>query len=94
MLVPDRACLGVDHADRIVVVVGDDERAAVGGDVHPAGVGLHVDADAAVPRAAGGARRIVAEGNRRRRSEAVAALRIHVHRVVIAAGGVECVPVG
>src|SRR3981081_4212358 len=52
VLVADGSCCGVDHADRIVVVVGHDKRLAVGGNAHAAGVRLDTETDAlaAVPQ--------------------------------------------
>ena len=93
MLVADGACCSVDDADRIVVVVGDDQRRAIGGDAKAAGVGLNAEADAFVARAADRAGREVAERNRRRRREAAAAPRVDVDRIVVAAGGIERVAV-
>ena len=84
----------VDDTDRVVVVVGDDERPAVAGDVHAAGIGLHTEPDAPVAGAARRTGRIVSKGNRCGQAEAVARLRVDVHRVVIAAGRVETGAIG
>src|SRR5204862_4479446 len=45
VLVTDRAVRRVDDADRIVVVVRNDERTSIARDAETGGVGAHVDAD-------------------------------------------------
>src|SRR4030095_8107536 len=92
-LVADAAGAGVDHADRVVVVVSDNQRLAVGGEAQAAGVGLYVNADAFVAGTAGGARGDVSQSNGRGSREAVAALGVDVHRVVTAARGIERVAI-
>ena len=94
VLVADDPRRRIDDADRVVVVVGDDQRRAVGGDIHAAGVGLHADADAPVAGVAGGAGREVAQSNGRCCRESGRRLRVDVHRIVVAACGVERVAIG
>ncbi len=88
MLIADRAGRGVDHADRVVVVVGNDQGLAVGGDIEAAGVGLHSKTDALV-----GVGTAVAQGDHPGRGEGAAALDIDIDRVIVAAGGVERIAV-
>ncbi len=80
VLVPDRAARRVNHADRVVVVVGDHQRGAVSGDAEAAGVGADAHAHSPV-------RMAQADGADAR--PGAAGLRVDVHGIVPAAGGVE-----
>jgi hypothetical protein len=84
VLVPDGAGRGVDHADRIVVVVGDDQRGAVVGDADAAGVGPDVErcreADALIG---------MTQCNLGRRGPGAARLGVDIDRVVRATRGVN-----
>src|SRR2546428_392438 len=79
----DAGC-GVDHAVRVVVVVGDDQRVAVGGDAHAAGVGPDTEADAPVG---------MPQRHRGRRAPDAARPGIDIDLVVRTARGVERVAI-
>ena len=80
MLVPDAPACGVQHADRVVVVVGHHNRRPVGGDREATRVGLDVDAEALSG---------VSERNLPGESPPATAGCVDVDRVVLASGHVQ-----